>query len=273
MIKLGLIQMKVTKDKSLNIKNAIHLIKDAHQKGSELIVLPECWNSPYGTEYFKEYAEIENDSNSLISISKISKELGVYIIAGSIPTKEDSKYFNSCFIFDSNGNIISKYQKIHLFDIDIPNKITFQESKILSPGSKLSTFDFKGYKIGIGICFDIRFQELANLYQKKGCHLLIYPGAFNMTTGPNHWELLTRSRALDNQLYVAVCSPSRDENASYVAYGHSMIANPFGKVIHSLDEKENILISEIDMDYINQIRQQIPVIKNKRNDLYDIKEL
>lgn len=271
-IKLGLIQMKVTKDKSVNIKKAVELIKDAYQKGSELIVLPECWNSPYGTEYFKDYAENEDDSLSLKSISEISKELGVFVIAGSIPTKEDSKYFNSCFVFDSKGNKIAKYQKIHLFDIDIPNKITFQESKILSPGSKLTIFEFKGYKIGLGICFDIRFMELSNLYQKKGCDILVYPGAFNMTTGPNHWELLARSRALDNQLYVVVCSPSRDENASYVAFGHSMVCNPYGKVVESLDEKENILITELEMDYINLIRQQIPVINNKRNDLYFIEE-
>ncbi|GBM25775.1 Omega-amidase NIT2, partial [Araneus ventricosus] len=116
---------------------------------------------------------------------------------------------------------------VHLFDIDIPGKITFKESDALAPGKSLTTFTMGKWKIGLGICYDIRFPLMANIYAEKGCNLLVYPGAFNMTTGPAHWELLQRARAVDNQLYVATISPARDETASYHAWGHSTLVSPW----------------------------------------------
>ena len=115
---------------------------------------------------------------------------------------------------------------MHLFDIDIPGEITFKESDSMSGGRDLVIIDINGAKIGIGVCYDIRFEELAKLYRKKGCDMLIYPGAFNMKTGPMHWELLARGRANDNQLYVATISPARDVSSDYVAWGYSMIVDP-----------------------------------------------
>jgi omega-amidase len=205
-------------------------------------------------------------------MSKISKELSIFLVAGSIPIydKKLEKYFNSSFTFNNHGEIVAKFNKIHLFDIDIPGKITFQESKVLSPGSNIAEFMVDDLKVGVGICFDVRFAELAQIYQRRGCNLLIYPGAFNMTTGPAHWELLCRARALDNQLYVAMCSPARDKEGSYVAYGHSMISDPYGRVVSQLDEHEGILTQEIDMTLCDEIRGQIPVIKNRRDELYEV---
>eukprot|EP01080_Neovahlkampfia_damariscottae_P000441 gene441-6854_t len=273
-LKLALCQMTVGLDKEKNIQKAITAIRTASKNGSKLVVLPECFNSPYGTQYFEQYSEIEEKSTTLKQISEIAKECKVHILAGSIPTynQETKKYLNSSYTFNEEGEIVAKFHKIHLFDINVPGKISFQESKVLSPGSELATFEIENQKIGVGICFDIRFAELAQLYQRKGCKLLLYPGAFNMTTGPLHWELLTRARALDNQIFVGVCSPARDVDSGYVAYGHSLISDPLGKVIGSLDEKEDILYSEIDFNQIDEIRNQIPVIKNKRNDLYVVSE-
>lgn len=134
---------------------------------------------------------------------------------------------------------------MHLFDIDIPGEITFKESDSLSAGSQLAVIDVKDFKIGIGICYDIRFEELAKLYRKKGCNMLIYPGAFNMKTGPLHWELLARSRANDNQCYTALVSPARDVSAGYVAWGHSMVVDPWGKVMNSAGPDEEVFVTEI----------------------------
>lgn len=130
-------------------------------------------------------------------------------------------------------------------DIDIPGEITFKESDALSAGNELTTINIKDFKIGVGICYDIRFEELAKLYRLKGCNVLVFPGAFNMKTGPLHWELLARSRANDNQCYTALISPARDTTAQYVAWGHSMVVDPWGKVLTSAGTDEEIIFTEI----------------------------
>ena len=134
---------------------------------------------------------------------------------------------------------------MHLFDIDIKDKITFRESDTLSPGEELTTFEAKGCKIGVGICYDIRFEEMARLYRNRGCQMLVYPAAFNMTTGPLHWELLQRSRANDNQLYVACVSPARAEGPGYIAWGHTQLTSPWGEVLAQLDAIEDMIVKEI----------------------------
>lgn len=178
-------------------------------------------------------------------MSEISKELGIFLVAGSIPERKDNKFFNTSTIWGPKGDLLATYRKMHLFDIDIPGEITFKESDSLTAGSQLTMFDVKGFKIGVGICYDIRFEELAKLYRKKGCNVLIYPGAFNMKTGPLHWELLARSRANDNQCYTALVSPARDVSAGYVAWGHSMVVDPWGKVLHSAGADEEVFVTEI----------------------------
>lgn len=179
------------------------------------------------------------------NILGIAKELGVYLVAGSIPEIKNEKYFNTSTIWGPKGDLIATYRKMHLFDIDIPGEITFKESDALSAGNELTVFDVKDFKIGVGICYDIRFEELAKLYRKKGCNLLMYPGAFNMKTGPLHWELLARSRANDNQCYTALISPARDETASYVAWGHTMTVDPWGKVLQSSAACEDVFVTEL----------------------------
>ena len=260
-LKVGCIQLKVGLNKTENVSRALNKIREAKSKGAELISLPECFNSPYGTNYFPEYAEeIPGETTNLLS--EIAKELKIFLIGGTIPERDGDKLYNTATIWGTNGELLAKFRKIHLFDIDIPGGITFKESDSLSAGDSLAIFDVKDFKIGVGICYDIRFevnlnsikmpikfknhfQELAKLYRKKGCNLLVYPGAFNMKTGPLHWELLARGRANDNQLYTAVVSPARDVEASYVAWGHSMCVDPWGKVLYQAEADEEVFI--IDM--------------------------
>ncbi|KAJ8317210.1 hypothetical protein KUTeg_005114 [Tegillarca granosa] len=201
-----------------------------------------------------------------------ARENNVYLIGGSIPEEDGGKLYNTCTVYNPDGNLIAKHRKIHLFDIDVPGKIKFQESETLSPGNSLTLFDTPYCKIGIGICYDIRFAEIAQLYAKKDCKLLVYPGAFNMTTGPAHWELLQRARAIDNQLYVATVSPARDDKATYIAWGHSTVANPWGEVTATTEHEEKIVYCDIDLDYVDQVRNQIPIRSQKRNDLYEVHE-
>ena len=202
-------------------------------------------------------------------LSQTAKEAQVYLVGGSFPEKQGSKLFNTCCVYDPNGERIAIHRKLHLFDINVPGKITFQESLVLSPGNAPTYFSTPLGNIGLGICYDIRFPDLAILMARKyNVIAMIYPGAFNMTTGPLHWELLQKSRALDNQIYVAACSPARDESASYVAYGHSALIDPMGCVVSTTDEKESIVYGEIDPKIIQESRSAIPCYQQRRFDIY-----
>ncbi|XP_063299480.1 omega-amidase NIT2 [Pelobates fuscus] len=269
--RLAVVQLFVTSDKSQNLKRASQLIKDAAQQGAHVVALPECFNSPYGTKYFAEYAEtIPGQSTQMLS--QVAKECGVYVVGGSIPEEDAGKLYNTCAVFGPDGGLLAKHRKIHLFDIDVPGKIRFQESETLSCGDSFTVFETPYCKIGVGICYDMRFAELAQIYARKGCKLLLYPGAFNMTTGPAHWELLQRARAVDNQVYVATVSPARDEKASYIAWGHSTVVSPWGEVIAKAGTEESITSADIDVQYLDEIRQQIPITKQRRLDLYNVEE-
>lgn len=269
-IKIALCQINVVDNKEKNIENATSMILKAVKQNADFIVLPEMFNCPYSNEKFIEYCEEETHSPTLSKIAKLANENNTYILAGSIPEKEGSKIFNTSYLFDKNGEIIAKHQKMHLFDIDVKGKIYFKESDTLSSGNKVTLAKTDFGKVGIGICYDIRFPELAKLMAEAGAQILFYPGAFNMTTGPAHWELTFRSRALDNQVYCVGVAPALNKDASYHSYGHSIIANPWGEVIVQLDEQENMEIAEIDLEEIKKVRTELPLLKNKRSDLYKI---
>ena len=223
-VKAALCQVAVCDDKAANIQRAGSLIAEAAQQGARLVVLPEIWNSPYSNDSFPKYAEEISPANlasgsaapSYEFMSRAAREHNIVLVGGSIPTRKNDKLYNTCFVFDTTGDLLGSYSKLHLFDIDIPGKITFKESDTLTGGEGLTVIDTELGRIGLGICYDIRFPELAALYAARGVQILVYPGAFNTTTGPLHWELLQRARAVDNQLFVLTCSPARDEKGGYV---------------------------------------------------------
>ncbi len=269
-VKIALCQMNVIDDKETNLKKAGSMIAGSINENADFIVLPEMFNCPYSNDKFIEYAEEEQESVTLNKISKLAGDNDVYILAGSIPEKEGDKIFNTSYLFDKKGQIIAKHRKMHLFDIDVKDKITFKESDVLTAGDEFTLAETEFGKIGIGICYDVRFVELARIMVENGAQILFYPGAFNMTTGPAHWELLFRARALDNQVFCIGVAPALNMDASYHSYGHSIVTNPWGEVIAQADEKEGLIICEIDLSEIKKIREEIPLLKNKRNDLYEV---
>ncbi|KAI2906789.1 hypothetical protein CBS63078_4953 [Aspergillus niger] len=277
-LKLALIQLASGADKTVNLAHARSKVLEAAKAGASLIVLPECFNSPYGTQYFPKYAETllpspptQEQSPSYHALSSIAAEAKTYLVGGSIPELEPTtkKYYNTSLVFSPTGALIGTHRKTHLFDIDIPGKITFKESEVLSPGNQLTVVDLPDYgKIGLAICYDIRFPEAGMIAARKGAFMLVYPGAFNTTTGPLHWSLLARARAVDNQVYVALCSPARDMSASYHAYGHSLVADPSANVLAETEEKEDIIYADLDNETIQNTRKGIPIYTQRRFDLY-----
>lgn len=290
-VKLALVQLACTADKAHNLSHARTKVLEATKRGAKIVVLPECFNSPYGTKYFPQYAETllpspptEAQSPTFHALSKLAKEANAYIIGGSIPElveeegakdgKDGKTWYNTNLTFAPSGELLATHRKVHLFDIDIPGKIKFKESDVLSPGNKITMVDLPEYgKIAIAICYDIRFPELATIAARKGAFLLLYPGAFNMTTGALHWELQARARAMDNQVFVGLCSPSRDMEADYNAWGHSLIVDPNAEVLEQLDEKEGIVVQELKAGRIEEVRKGIPLYTQRRFDVYpDVSE-
>lgn len=279
-VKLALVQLACTADKAHNLSHARAKVLEATKRGAKIVVLPECFNSPYGTKYFPHYAETllpspptESQSPTFHALSKLAKEANAYIVGGSIPELEEKegkkKWYNTNLTFSPSGELLATHRKVHLFDIDIPGKIKFKESDVLSPGNKITLVDLPEYgRIAIAICYDIRFPELATIAARKGAFLLLYPGAFNLTTGALHWELQARARAVDNQVYVGLCSPARDMEADYNAWGHSMVVGPNADVLEQLDEKEGIVVQELVQGRIEEVRKGIPLVTQRRFDVY-----
>ncbi|PSR91990.1 carbon-nitrogen hydrolase [Coniella lustricola] len=281
-VRLACIQLASGADKAANLSHARDKVREAAATGAKIVVLPECFNSPYGCDYFPSYAEqllphppSAAQSPSFHALSEIAKETGVYLIGGSIPEldfdedKNKKHYYNTSLTFSPEGELLATHRKVHLFDIDIPGKITFRESDVLSPGNKVTIVELPEYgRVAVAICYDIRFPELATIAARNGCFALIYPGAFNLTTGPLHWRLLAQGRAVDNQVYVAMCSPARDLSATYHAWGHSLVADPMAQVLAEAEEKETIVTADLSSDKIEEARKGIPLRDQRRFDVY-----
>jgi len=266
-MKIALIQMAVVDNKEKNLLNAKEKIHEAALKGSQIICLPEMFNCPYDNRYFKAYAE-DDFGQTITMIQSLAKKHNCIIIAGSIPEKYEEKIYNTSYIVNAEGKIISKHRKVHLFDVTIENGIKFKESEILTPGNQITVINTPLAKIGVAICYDMRFPEVIRKMTLEGVEIVFIPAASNMTTGPAHWHTIAKARGLDNQLYMALCSPARDINASYIAYGHSLIANPWGEVEKELDEKEGILIHEVNLKAVESTRESLPLLKHRKPELY-----
>lgn len=273
-LKVALCQMLVTEDKDKNLEKAEGMIKDAIQKGAELVVLPEMFNCPYDNSYFPKFAEHYPEGKTIKFLSKTARENKIYLVGGSIPEKdEEGNIYNTSFIFSKTGDLLGRHRKVHLFDIDVKDGIRFMESDVLSYGRDLTVFDTQYGKIGVAICYDIRFPELMRLMAIKGVKIIVVPAAFNMTTGPAHWEVLFKVRALDNQVYMLGTAPARNLNASYTSYGNTIITDPWGRIVNKLDENEGILVEVLDLNLVDRIREDLPLLKHRRTDLYRLELL
>lgn len=269
-IKIAAIQMSTVADKMENVRTVKAYLEKIKDENPDFVILPEMFCCPYQTENFPIYAEKEGGP-VWQQLSAYAKQYGVYLIGGSMPEKDaEGNVYNTCYVFDREGKQIGKHRKVHLFDIDIKGGQTFKESDTLTAGDSDTVFDTEFGKMGVMLCFDIRFPELSRMMVNDGARIVFVPAAFNMTTGPAHWELSFRTRALDNQIYMVGCAPARDVSVGYISWGHSIVTDPWGRVTGMLDENEGILLAELDMDYEEQVREELPLLKSRRKDIYQL---
>ncbi|CAG9461707.1 unnamed protein product [Pedinophyceae sp. YPF-701] len=257
--------------KADNIAAMRAAVREAAEGGAQLALLPEMWHCPYSNDAFPGAAEDidAGSSESVRAMAEAASASGITVVGGTISEARAGGVYNTCCVLGPDGALLGKYSKTHLFDIDIPGKVTFRESDTLTRGPGLTVVDTPIGRVGLGICYDLRFPELAMAYARRGCHLICYPGAFNTTTGPLHWSLLQRARAVDNQLFVASACCARDESASYVAYGHSMAVGPFGEVLVEAETAPGVFFADLDMGEIATRRSNMPLASQRRGDLYE----
>ena len=268
-MKVSLLQIKTAPTPEENIIKIKEMLQQAKTEGADIAILPEMCCCPYENSAFVEFAMPWN-SPFLTEMAGMAKEFGLYIVAGSVPLASEGKIYNASFVYNDKGECIAKHRKTHLFDINIPGGQYFMESDTFTAGKDVTTFSTPWGKMGLIICYDIRFPELSRLLALEGVQAIFVPAAFNMTTGPAHWELSFRMRALDNQVFMIGCAPARDMESSYTAWGHSIVTDPWGAVIAQIDETEGILTVELDMTRVDTVRQQLPLLKHRRTDLYDV---
>lgn len=270
--KLACCQMPLTADKETNLNTAEKMIRTAAENGAGMVLLPEMYICPYAGSDFLTAAE-PADGPANTRMSALAGELGITLFAGSIPEMEDGHIYNSCFVFGPDGSLLGRHRKVHLFDVDVKGGISFKESNVLTAGDSITVVETPFGPVGVAVCFDIRFPEQFRIMAEHGAKLAVLPAAFNMTTGPMHWELALRSRAVDNQCYIAACSSARDENAKYAAWGHSCVIDPWGNNIAGLDEKPGVISVEIDSRVVDAAREQLPILSARRKDLYRLEEI
>lgn len=266
-MRVAQVQMRVTDNKTGNLNTALDWCQRLKQQDIDIVCLPEMFNCPYDTTQFPEYAETEQ-AETWQFLSKLARENHWYVVGGSIPEISNDRYYNTSYTFDQAGKQIGKHRKMHLFDIDIVNGQRFMESDILSAGNELTIIDTEFGKIGVAICYDIRFPEMMRLMVLEQADFIFIPAAFNMTTGPAHWEILFRTRAMDNQVFMFGTAPSRNMEANYHSYGHSIVTTPWGDVLEQLGFEEGVMINTIETTKIKEVREQLPLLKHRRQDLY-----
>lgn len=263
--KVAAFQLTVQKEK----KDVFERIEKRWKELEEVdfFVLPEMFNCPYDNSLFEIYAE-EQGEETYRFLQQMAGDHHCYVVGGSVPEICRGKLYNTSYVFDRSGKEIAKHRKVHLFDIDVEGGQSFQESKVLSAGNAITTFETEFGKMGLCICYDFRFPEMARIMALNGAKAIFVPAAFNMTTGPAHWEILFRTRALDNQVYTVGAAPARDRESSYTSWGHSIVVDPWGKIVESLEEREDLLKAEIDFDRVQQVRRELPLLAHRRKDLY-----
>ena len=297
---LALVQLQPGKDAVSNRRAAETWLERALQPPAgtptpKLLMLPEIWNAPYAAASFGDYAEpvpepggllTEGPSPSLAMVARLARRHGVSVIAGSIPERgSDGRLYNTATVIDPDGRLRAKHRKVHLFDVDVPGGIRFRESDSLTGGDRLTVLDGAGDPLATGlaeppnlgllICYDIRFPELALLMQQQlGAAVIACPAAFNTTTGPRHWHLLMRARAVDTQCFVLACSSARPEGSkSYPSFGHSLVVDPWGTVVAEAGTGEQVLHAQLDLAQVALARRAIPTSQQRRHDLYRLSQV
>jgi predicted amidohydrolase len=259
------IQMTAGNDKPANLERAERLVRVAAARGANLVGLPEVFN--WRGKRAEQAAAAETlEGESLSMMARLARELRIHIVAGSITERGDdsSRSYNTSVLLGSDGGRLAVYRKIHLFDVDLPGRVTVRESDSKLAGADVVCTETAVGAIGLSICYDLRFPELYRRLAFAGARILMVPSAFTFPTGEAHWEPLIRARAIENQAYVIAPAQFGPNIYGYSDYGNSMIVDPWGRVLARAADQEGVVIAPIDLEYQDRVRSELPALKHAR---------
>ncbi|NP_001082014.1 nitrilase 1 S homeolog [Xenopus laevis] len=271
---IAVCQMTSTSDKEKNFATCSRLIREAAGRRACMVFLPEAFDYIGGsTEETLSLAESLH-GDTIQRYTQLARECGLWLSLGGFHEKgpnwdTDQRISNSHVVVDNTGHIVSVYRKAHLFDVDLQNGVSLRESSSTLPGAELiRPITSPAGKIGLGVCYDLRFPEFSLALAQQGAELLTYPSAFTLTTGLAHWEVLLRARAIETQCYVVAAAQTDRHNEKRTSYGHAMVVDPWGLVIGQCQGGTGICYAEIDIPYMERVRRDMPVWRHRRTDLY-----
>lgn len=259
-MKVAVIQLTTKLDYKENLEKLRSFFKEARANGAEAVFMPEVFYSMSDGQTSTPYL-VEENNEHYKNIQNLSVEFGLAQIGGSAATKHNGVVVNRAYNFDKAGNDLGHYDKINLFACDLPNK-KLSEAKTYTPGNEYKMVSLNDIKIGLGICFDMRFSEMALHYRMNGASILTFPAAFTVPTGKAHWHTLLRARAIENQCFVIASAQWGEHNEKMQTYGHSIVIDPWGDILLDLGEGEKIGYAELDFSKIENIRKSVIMLRD-----------
>jgi deaminated glutathione amidase len=266
-LRAAVVQLNSTGDKARNLETAERLVRAAVADGAELVALPEKWNLLAGGDQLLAGAE-SLDGLSLGAARGWAGELGIHLLAGSISEQGPGrKAFNTSVLIGPDGEDLAVYRKIHMFDVDVDG-VSYRESEHEEPGEEIVTAPLADTTIGLSVCYDLRFPELYRILALRGAQVLAVPSAFTAATGRDHWEVLLRARAIESQAFVLAPNQVGEAPPHFDSYGHSAIVDPWGVVFAAAPEGECTITAELDFAALDQVRESLPSLANRRPRAY-----
>jgi deaminated glutathione amidase len=259
------VQMSACSDKVANLHEAGRWVRAAAGQGARLVVLPEVfiWRGHKSDE--NKFAEPIPGPTSQ-ELARLARELGIYLLGGSIleVIPNNKKVYNTSLLFGPKGELLASYRKIHLFDVDLAQGVSLRESATRAFGSSIVVAETELCRMGLTVCYDLRFPELYRGLVTGGAQLIFVPSAFTAYTGQAHWEPLLRARAIENQVYIIAPDQFGKSPQSFETHGHSMIVDPWGKILGELAAGPGIVVAEIDLNYLTRVRAELPALTHRK---------
>lgn len=268
-IRVACVQMTSRADKAANLETAERLVAQAAATGADVVVLPEKWNGIGDAAFYHESAEPVHGGESVAAMSTWARTHGITLVGGSIVELREGreKRSNTSLVFDSDGAVVAAYRKIHLFDVEVGG-VVYRESESEEPGEEAVVAQAEDWSIGLSVCYDVRFPELYRILALEGAQLVTVPAHFTTPTGKDHWHVLLRARAIENQLYVAAAAQTGETLPGKPAYGRSVMVDPWGLVLAQAPDEETVISAVLDRAHLDDIRAKVPSLANRQASAY-----
>jgi deaminated glutathione amidase len=268
-IRVACVQLTSRADKASNLERAEALVARAAATGADVVVLPEKWNAIGDLDTLHAAAEPLDTGESVAAMREWARGHGVTLVGGSITERREGreKLSNTSLVFGPDGDLLATYRKIHLFDVEVGGHV-YRESEGEEPGDEPVVAQAEGWAIGLSVCYDVRFPELYRILALEGAELLTVPAHFTLFTGKDHWHVLLRARAIENQCYVAAAAQVGETLPGKLSYGRSLIADPWGIVQAQAPDEETVISAEIDRARLEEVRRRLPSLASRRPAAY-----